>query len=77
MSHDKLEDLIDSLEISNDEVSHEQRNFLYKSEANNEYWIDLDVSDYSITEFKNRRKCDENYKGRNNPDKGKREEPTT
>jgi len=68
MSTDKIEDLIDSLEISNDEVSHEQRNFLYTSEANNSYWIELDVSDYSITDFKDRRKSNGIHK-RTKPEK--------
>jgi len=49
-----LDDLIDSLDIS-DDVSHQQLEFLYTSEANNEYWIELDVSNYSITEYINRR----------------------
>jgi len=52
-----LDDLIDSLDISND-VSHQQLEFLYTSEANNEYWVELDVSNYSITEYINRREED-------------------
>ena len=51
----ELDDLIDSLEISGD-VSHQQMEFLYTSEANNNYWIELDVSNYSITEYINRKK---------------------
>ena len=52
-----LDDLIDSLDIS-DDVSHQQLEFLYTSEASNEYWIELDVSNYSITEYINRREED-------------------
>jgi len=52
-----LDDLIDSLDIS-DDVSHQQLEFLYTSEANNEYWVELDVSNYSITEYINRREED-------------------
>ena len=51
----ELDDLIDSLEISND-VSHQQMEFLYTSEANNKDWVELDVSNYSITEYINRKK---------------------
>ena len=53
----ELDDLIDSLKISND-VSHQQMEYLYTSEANNNYWIELDVSNYSITEYINKRKED-------------------
>ena len=49
-----LDDLIDSLDIS-DDVSHQQMEFLYTSEANNKYWVELDVSNYSITEYINRK----------------------
>ena len=52
-----LDDLIDSLDIS-DDVSHQQLEFLYTSEANNKYWVELDVSNYSITEYINRREED-------------------
>ena len=50
-----LDDLIDSLDIS-DDVSHQQLEFLYISESLNEYWVELDVSNYSITEYINRKK---------------------
>ena len=49
-----LDDLLDSLDIS-DDVSHQQMEFLYISDSLNEYWVELDVSNYSITEYINRR----------------------
>jgi len=50
-----LDDLIDSLKISSDDMSHQQLEFLYVSDSLNEYWVELDVSNYSISEYINRR----------------------
>jgi len=50
-----LDDLIDSLEISSDDMSQQQLEFLYISDSLNEYWVELDVSNYSINEYINRR----------------------
>ena len=49
-----LDDLLDSLDIS-DDVSHQQMEFLYISDSLNGYWVELDVSNYSINEYINRR----------------------
>ena len=51
----ELEDLIDTLAIT-EVISIDQMTILYTSECNNQYCLNLDVDDYSITEYSNRRR---------------------
>jgi len=51
----EFEDLIDTLAIA-EVVSIDQMTILYTSDSNNQYCLNLDVSDYSITEYSNRRR---------------------
>ena len=48
-----LDDLINTLDL-NPNIT--QLEFLYQSEEDNLYWIELNVNDNSITEYQNRRK---------------------
>jgi len=54
-SWSELEDLIDTLAIT-EVISIDQMTILYTSECNNQYCLNLDVDDYSITEYSNRRR---------------------
>mgnify|MGYP000147036636 CR=1 FL=1 len=54
-SWSELNDLIDTLAIA-DVVSIDQMTILYTSDHNNQYCLNLDVEDYSITEYSNRRR---------------------
>ena len=54
-SWSELEDLIDTLAIS-EVISIDQMTILYTSDNNNQYCLNLDVDDYSITEYSNRRR---------------------
>lgn len=48
-----LDDLINTLDL-NPNIT--QLEFLYQSEEDNLYWIELNVNDNSITEYQNRRR---------------------
>ena len=54
-SWSELEDLIDTLAIS-EVISIDQMTILYTSDNNNQYCLNLDVDDYSINEYSNRRR---------------------
>jgi len=54
-SWSEFNDLIDTLAIA-DVISIDQMTILYTSERNNQYCLNLDVADYSITEYSNRRR---------------------
>jgi len=54
-SWSEFEDLIDTLAIS-EVISIDQMTILYTSDNNNQYCLNLDVDDYSINEYSNRRR---------------------
>ena len=54
-SWSEFEDLIDTLAIS-EVISIDQMTILYTSDNDNQYCLNLDVDDYSINEYSNRRR---------------------
>jgi len=55
----EFKDLIDTLAIA-DVVSIDQMTILYTSDCNNQYCLNLDVADYSINDYPNRRRNKDN-----------------